>query len=138
MKNVEQGFYFSDQFIQIVFNLGYKSVYGFGENTHNSFKHKYSYDTWWGVFARDQPPGGDKINLYGTHPFLMAVNEKTGRAMGMLILNSNAQEYSFLPPNALSYRTLGGILDIYIMEESSPEQLIQTYTMLIGVPYFPP
>jgi hypothetical protein len=46
--------------------------------------------------------------LYGTHPFLMAVNELNGRAMGLLILNSNAMEYGFLPPQVFSYRTLGG------------------------------
>ena len=38
----------------------------------------------------------------------MAVNEKNGRAMGLLILNSNAMEYGFLPPQVFSYRTLGG------------------------------
>lgn len=77
-------------------------------------------------------------NLYGVHPFFMAVNEVTGRAFGVLIFNSNGQEYAFLPPYSLNYRTLGGILDIYIMEEESPEKLIQAYTSLIGLPYFPP
>ena len=84
----------------------------------------------------------------------MAVNEKTGRAMGVLILNSNAMEYGFLPPQVFSYRTLGGIdsatkkfnldfififtkglLDVYIMEEETPEILIKAYTLLIGKPY---
>ncbi len=130
---------YGDQFIQIVLNLrDYKNVYGFGENSHHSFKHEFSYDNWWAIFGRDQPPGGKKTNLYGAHPFFMAVNEKTGRAFGMLILNSNAQEYGFLPPSAISYRTIGGILDMYIMEEETPEILIQTYTSLIGKPYLPP
>ena len=109
-----------------------------GENTHYSFKHKFSYQSWWGIFARDQPPGGKTINLYGSHPFFMAVNETTGRAFGCLILNSNAQEYGFLPSSSILYRTIGGILDFYIMEESSPEDLIQAYTALIGKPYMPP
>ncbi len=119
-------------------NIGYKNVYGLGENSHYSFKHQFSYSNWWGVFARDQPPGEKKINLYGTHPFFMALDETTGRAFGILIMNSNAQEYGLLPPNSLAYRTLGGILDFYVMEESSPELLIQAYTTLIGTPYFPP
>jgi alpha-glucosidase (family GH31 glycosyl hydrolase) len=76
--------------------------------------------------------------LYGVHPFFMAVNEVNGRAFGVLIFNSNGQEYAFLPPYSLNYRTFGGILDIYIMEEESPEKLIQAYTSLIGLPYFPP
>lgn len=130
---------FYDQFIQIVLNLvDYKSLYGFGENTHRSYKHEFSYDNWWGVFGRDQPTGGQKINSYGTQPFFMAVDEKDGRSFGTLIFNSNAQEYGLLPPSAISYRTLGGILDLYILEESSPELLIAAYTNLIGTTYMPP
>lgn len=68
----------------------------------------------------------------------MAVDEKTGRVFGVLILNSNAQEYGLIPPASLNYRTIGGILDFYIMEEESPELLIKAYTSLIGLPYFPP
>lgn len=68
----------------------------------------------------------------------MAVNEENGRAFGVLILNSNGQEYGFIPPFSLNYRTLGGLLDIYIMEEESPEKVIQAYNLLIGTPYFPP
>jgi hypothetical protein len=33
-------------------------VYGFGENTHSSFQHKFSYSNWWAMFGRDQPTGG--------------------------------------------------------------------------------
>lgn len=130
---------FYDQFIQIVLNLkDYKNVYGFGENTHSSFRHKHSYNNWWAMFARDEPPGPKEINLYGVHPFFMAVDEDTGRAFGVLIFNSNAQEYGFLPPSSISYRTTGGILDMYVMEEASPELLIQAYTRLIGLPFMPP
>lgn len=68
----------------------------------------------------------------------MAVNEKNGRAFGMLIMNSNAQEYGFLPQATLAYRTMGGILDLYIIEAESPEAVIETYTQLIGTPFFPP
>ena len=68
----------------------------------------------------------------------MGISKLNGRAFGMLILNSNAMEYGFIPYNTFSYRTLGGILDIYMMEEATPELLIQTYTQLIGRPYFPP
>ena len=137
-KDSVHGFVYSDQFIQIVFNLrDYKHIYGFGENTHHSFKHQFSYDNWWAIFGRDQPTGGKMNNLYGAHPFFMAVNDQ-GRAFGLLILNSNAQEYGFLPPTSVAYRTMGGILDLYIMEEATPEALIQTYTQLIGTPYLPP
>ena len=95
-KNVNHGFIYSDQFIQIVLNLGYTNLYGFGENTHHSFKHSFAYSNWWGIFGRDQGTGGKYINLYGTQPFFMAVSETTGRAFGVLILNSNAQGNFYL------------------------------------------
>lgn len=137
-RSIEQGLIFSDQYIQLVLNLYYKNAYGFGENTHNSYKHKFEYSHFYPIFARDQPPGDSRLNLYGTQPFLMAINDLTGRAFGLLILNSNAMEYGFLPRNAFSYRTLGGLLDLYIFEEASPELVIQAYTSLIGRPYLPP
>ena len=68
----------------------------------------------------------------------MAVNEDNHRAFGVLILNSNAQEYGFIPPASLNYRTIGGILDFYIMEQETPEALIQAYSSIIGLPYLPP
>ena len=137
-KNVGHGLIYSNQFIQIILNLGYTNLYGFGENVHHSFKHSFAYSNWWGIFGRDQGTGDKYINFYGAQPFFMAVNDQTGRAFGVLILNSNAQEYGLLPPNSISYRTLGGILDFYIMEEESPEILLQAYHSLIGTTYFPP
>lgn len=77
-------------------------------------------------------------NLPSTHPFFMAVNELTGRAFGVLFLNSNAQEYGILPKSNIFYRALGGILDMYVFEEATPEALIQTYTLLVGQPFLPP
>ena len=135
--NAENGFVYADQLLQLVLNFNYKNLYGFGENVHSTFRHVYDHSNWWGIFARDQPTGYDGINAYGTHPFLMAINDD-GRAFGLLIFNSNAQEYGYSPYSSFIYRALGGILDIYMMEESSPEELIKTYTKLIGKPYLPP
>lgn len=40
-KRTEHGLAFYDQFIQIVLNLrDYRNLYGFGENSHPTFKHK--------------------------------------------------------------------------------------------------
>lgn len=90
------------------------------------------------MFARDEPPGPDGVNLYGVHPFFMAVDEHSGRAFGVLIFNSHAQEYGLLPPSSISYRAIGGEIEIYIMEEENPERLTQAYHNLIGLPVMPP
>ena len=64
--------------------------------------------------------------------------EKDGSAHGLLILNSNAQEYKFFGPKSFMYRTLGGIFDIYMFSGPTPENVIQQYARLIGTPFLPP
>lgn len=39
---------------------------------------------------------------------------------------------------AITYRTVGGILDFYIFLGPTPEQVTAQYTDVIGKPYFPP
>uniref|UniRef100_A0A669BLK2 alpha-glucosidase n=1 Tax=Oreochromis niloticus TaxID=8128 RepID=A0A669BLK2_ORENI len=128
------GFTFSDMFIQVSTRLPSQYVYGFGETEHLTYKHDLNYHTW-GMFAKDQPPGY-KMNCYGVHPFYMGL-ENTADAHGVLLLNSNAMDVTFLPDPALTYRTLGGILDFYMVLGPTPEMVVQEYTELIGRPVLP-
>uniref|UniRef100_A0A8C7XUH5 alpha-glucosidase n=1 Tax=Oryzias sinensis TaxID=183150 RepID=A0A8C7XUH5_9TELE len=128
------GFIFSNMFIQISTKLSSKFVYGFGETEHTSFKHDLDYHTW-GMFAKDQPPGY-KMNCYGVHPFYMGL-ENTGDAHGVLLLNSNAMDVTFQPTPSLTYRTIGGILDFYMVLGPTPEMVVQEYTSLVGRPVLP-
>ncbi|XP_061575113.1 sucrase-isomaltase, intestinal isoform X2 [Cololabis saira] len=128
------GFTFSDMFIQISTRLSSEFVYGFGETEHPSFKHDLNYHTW-GMFSKDQPPGY-KMNCYGVHPFYMGL-ETTTDAHGVLLLNSNAMDVTFLPVPALTYRTIGGILDFYMILGPTPEMVVQQYTALVGRPVLP-
>ncbi|XP_053164989.1 sucrase-isomaltase, intestinal [Hemicordylus capensis] len=129
------GFVFSDTFIQISTRLPSQYVYGFGETEHQQYRQNMSWHTW-GMFARDQSPG-DKFNTYGVHPFYMGL-EEDGNAHGVFLLNSNAMEVKFQPTPALTYRTIGGILDFYMVLGPTPEQVVQEYTALIGRPVMPP
>ncbi|KAJ6660960.1 hypothetical protein lerEdw1_016980 [Lerista edwardsae] len=129
------GFIFSDTFIQISTRLPSQYVYGFGETEHKQYRQEMDWHTW-GMFARDQPPGY-KLNTYGVHPFYMGL-ENDGNAHGVLLLNSNGMEVKFQPTPALTYRTIGGILDFYVVLGPTPEQVVQEYTALIGRPVMPP
>nr|XP_034988351.1 sucrase-isomaltase, intestinal [Zootoca vivipara]XP_034988352.1 sucrase-isomaltase, intestinal [Zootoca vivipara] len=129
------GFIFSDMFIQISTRLPSQYVYGFGETEHAHFRHEMNWHTW-GMFARDQSPGY-KLNTYGVHPFYMGL-ENDGNAHGVLLLNSNGMEVKLQPTPALTYRTIGGILDFYVVLGPTPEQVVQEYTALIGRPVMPP
>ncbi|KFO89640.1 Maltase-glucoamylase, intestinal, partial [Buceros rhinoceros silvestris] len=128
-------FTFSDMFIQISTRLPSQYLFGVGENEHTMFRRDMNWHTW-GMFTRDQPPGY-KLNSYGFQPFYMSL-EEDGNAHGVLLLNSNAMDVTFQPTPALTYRTIGGILDFYMVLGPTPELVVQEYTALVGRPVMPP
>ncbi|KAJ5079837.1 acid alpha glucosidase relate [Anaeramoeba ignava] len=84
--------------------------------------------------------GNDEdVNLYGVQPFYIELREETHLFHGVFILNSNAMDVT-LNPDHLTYRTIGGILDIYIFTGVSIDDVISQYTDLVGkppmIPYF--
>ncbi|XP_070541629.1 maltase-glucoamylase-like [Ptychodera flava] len=129
------GFVFADQYLQISTRLPTSNFYGLGEHEHASFRHDMNYQTW-GAFSRDQPPSY-KANLYGVHPFYTCLEADT-KSHGVLLLNSNAMDFTVQPTPALTYRTIGGVLDFYMFLGPSPENVVQQYTEAIGRPYMPP
>lgn len=68
--------------------------------------------------------------------------EPDGQAFGVFIFNSNAQDYKFEEfedtQSMLTYRTIGGILDLIFFAGPSPEDVIRQYQLVIGFPYMPP
>ncbi|KAF0295157.1 Sucrase-isomaltase, intestinal [Amphibalanus amphitrite] len=132
---------YGDQFIEATFLLGASDLYGFGENNHDSFRHDLEAGVTWPIFAHDHGPGFDVENLYGVHPFFLGIEDDSGSSFGVLILNSNAMEYRlFLLDGvpALTYRTTGGILDLYLFFGDSPLEVLQQYHRTIGLPVMPP
>ncbi|CAG07202.1 unnamed protein product, partial [Tetraodon nigroviridis] len=128
------GFTFSEMFLQVSTRLPSSFIYGFGETEHPTYKHDLNYHTW-GMFTKDQPPGY-KVNSYGMHPFYMGL-ETSANAHGVLLLNSNAMDVTLQPTPALTYRTIGGIMDFYMVLGPTPEMVVQEYTELIGRPVLP-
>ncbi|VDN15659.1 unnamed protein product [Dibothriocephalus latus] len=64
------------------------------------------------MWALDTPPK-EHTNLYGVHKFFLGL-AADGTAFGIFLLNFNDQEVEFQPMPALTYRTIGGILDFII------------------------
>jgi alpha-glucosidase (family GH31 glycosyl hydrolase) len=87
----------------------------------------------------DQVPDSNKEtrqNMYGVHNFYLGL-ETGGKAHGVLLLNSAAQEITLGIGPCLTYRTIGGNFDFFFFPGPSPTEVIQQYHHLIGLPYLP-
>jgi hypothetical protein len=59
-REYAESYVFADRYQQLFFRLASENVFGFGENTHESFRHTFNSDSLtYSVFARDEPPSGN-------------------------------------------------------------------------------
>uniref|UniRef100_A0A8C6PJX3 Lysosomal alpha-glucosidase n=1 Tax=Nothobranchius furzeri TaxID=105023 RepID=A0A8C6PJX3_NOTFU len=125
---------FADQYLQLSTSLASSFVSGLGEHYTPLIL-----DLNWtslSLWNRDMAPHAD-ANLYGSHPFYI-VQEDDSLAHGVFLLNSNAIEVMLQPTPALTWVSIGGILDLYIFLGPDPQSVIQQYLQIIGYPMMPP
>uniref|UniRef100_A0A5F9DBU7 Sucrase-isomaltase, intestinal n=1 Tax=Oryctolagus cuniculus TaxID=9986 RepID=A0A5F9DBU7_RABIT len=127
---------FADQFLQFSIRLPSANVYGLGEHVHQQYRHDMNWKTW-PIFTRDTTPSEDGTNLYGAQTFFLCLEDASGLSFGVFLMNSNAMEVALQPAPAVTYRTIGGILDFYVFLGDTPEQVVQEYLELIGRPALP-
>ncbi|KAK4472812.1 hypothetical protein MN116_004029 [Schistosoma mekongi] len=133
--SLASSFIFSDQFLQISFRVNAETSFGPGEVEQ---KYPNDFETWirLGLWGHDGDPHS-YVNLYGTHNFFMGLKHD-GTAFGVFFLNSNAQEVAITPLPAITYRTIGGILDFFVFTGPKPLDVLNQYYTLIGHPALPP
>ncbi|XP_071528131.1 lysosomal alpha-glucosidase-like [Panulirus ornatus] len=125
---------YAEQFLQLSTRLPTNYIYGLGEHLEGLLL-----DTYWKrrvLWNLDQIPEPGK-NLYGSHPFYMAI-EPDGNTHGVFLLNSNALDIVLQPLPALTMRAIGGIIDLYVFLGPTPNAVISQYTEVIGRPFLPP
>ncbi|XP_028912852.1 lysosomal alpha-glucosidase isoform X1 [Ornithorhynchus anatinus] len=126
--------FFADQFLQLSTSLPSHYVTGLGEHqTPLILSTNWTKLTLWN---RDMAPAPG-ANLYGSHPFYLVL-EESGKAHGVFLLNSNAMDVVLQPTPALTYRTVGGILDFYVFLGPEPGSVVRQYLEVVGYPLLPP
>ena len=78
------------------------------------------------------------MNLYSSHPFYLTVEDTDGNSDGVFLFNSNAMDVILQPKPAITWRTIGGILDFFVFVGPEPKDVVKQYTSLIGFPEMPP
>ena len=140
--STKDNFIFSDTYINFESKLTSDNIYGFGERTHD-FKLKDGVYTIWpydcGGTKYDDGKGG--MNQYSHQPIGLHKTKFENLWLGFVFLNTNAQDVVIRTDKDntyLSHKTIGGIIDYYIIVNDSPEEIIKNIQTLLGIPPLPP
>ncbi|KAI3384385.1 hypothetical protein SNEBB_002537 [Seison nebaliae] len=133
----------SDQFNEFTTSLPPAvGFYGFGEHAHSKLNHLPFNRERWPIFANGNNKISDGINhheLFSHIPMYLVVEEDRSSHI-VFLRNTNAQDVT-LSQNArkrsVTWRTLGGILDIIIIMGNCPKSALQEFHRVIGYPMMP-
>ena len=126
---------YAEQFIKLSTRLSSPLLYGLGEHQQDfllNITTDWKKLTFW---SRDFPPVLE-TNLYGVHAFHINLEiEKTKETNihGQYFLNSNAMDIVLQPLPAMTYTSIGGIIDLYIFTGPTMDNVIEQYWDVIGV-----
>ena len=141
--NSSKNFIFSENYINFQSELTSDKIYGFGERTHDFKLGEGLYTIW------PQDPSGTKYDLglgggnqYGHQPIGIHKTKYKNLWLGIVFLNTNDQDVKISKINttnfSLEHKTIGGIIDYYIIVDNSPEGVLLNIQFLLGYPTLPP
>ena len=140
--STKKNFVFSDTYINFESKLTSDNIYGFGERTHDFKLNQGLYTIWpndCGGTRYDHGQGG--MNQYSHQPIGIHKTKYENLWLGFVFLNTNAQDVAIRSDTNntyLTHKTIGGIIDYYIIVNDSPEEVVKNIQTLLGIPPLPP
>ncbi|EKM60281.1 glycoside hydrolase family 31 protein [Phanerochaete carnosa HHB-10118-sp] len=143
---------FEDQYLQLTSALPLgTNIYGLGEVVASSgFRRDVGTDGGVGtiqtMWARDIADPIDQ-NVYGSHPIYLEhrynATTKRSQTHGVFLFSSSGSDILLLTPpssnvSLVEYRLIGGTLDLYFFSGPSPQEVIEQYGALVGLPTWQP
>jgi alpha-glucosidase (family GH31 glycosyl hydrolase) len=126
-----RNFVFSEYYIQLSTVLPTENVFGFGER---NYKFKLSPGTFT-IWGRDDPLiidyGRGGGNTYSHHPVGL-VRDKKGNFFLTLMRNSNGMDVIVEDNPALTYKMIGGVIDLIFFVGNEPEPVLKAYHNYLG------
>ena len=138
-------FLFTDRFINFESILTTNDIYGFGERGHELKLNDGVYTIWpndTGGIREDLGIGGK--NGYSHQPVGLHKTRIENVWMGFIFLNSNNQDVVISSKSrtdgrtSLQHKTIGGIIDYYIIVGKSPIDVVKYIQKILGNPFLPP
>jgi alpha-glucosidase len=107
------------------------NIYGFGDAITDRFRLGENNRT---IYAADIGDNQD-ANLYGTHPFYLEQRYSNGKGYshGVYSRNFYGQDI-LLRDTSITYRTIGGSIDLYFYSGPTPAKVSESYITSIGKP----
>ena len=138
-------FLYADRYINFESILTTNDIYGFGERGHELKLNDGIYTIWpndTGGIRDDLGIGGK--NGYSHQPVGLHKTKIENIWLGFVFLNSNNQDVVISSKNrkdgmtSLQHKTIGGIIDYYIIVGKSPIDVVKNIQKLLGNPFLPP
>eukprot|EP01042_Synura_sphagnicola_P003914 gene3914-4910_t len=123
-------FTFKDQYLEIPTSIDPSATtFGLGESTrlNHALQPGHTYTMW----AADIGAMSFNVNLYGSYPYYVQMVD--GKAHGVMLMNSNGIDAS-LEQNSMTFKANGGIVDLYVFNGPTPEDVVRQYTGVVGRP----
>eukprot|EP01034_Spumella_vulgaris_P029295 gene29295-36320_t len=131
---MDNSFVFKDQYIELTSEIAENAkTFGLGESTrtNHALQSGKTYTGW----AVDQPAMSLNTNLYSSLPFYVQMVD--GNAHGVMLFNSNGMDV-VLRDDSVTFKTIGGVVDLYVFSGPTPTNVVDQYTQIVGRPAMMP